>query len=230
MYQGRIQMAKITLKIKNYRLINMKKIKITTQILQKSKFRPQNKSKLSQFSKQNQETTTLREFEADELCAICLQPFEMHSFDLNLDLIGLAQKYDEILNQVTKEGIDSLNQESYLSFISHRSRIKIPELDNSPISTKTIQKIKLKQKKLSENLNYDSENILQLQNNDYSELIKSKGESWGSKVEEVRIKDRSMIEKSLKYCKILNFYTSIVEQKYPELNPQESQLLRSEQK
>lgn len=72
--------------------------------------------------------------------------------------------------------------------------------------------------------------MFQLLNNDNSVMMKSKSGSLISNAEEVRTKDKSMIVKALKYCKLYLNLKSVVEQKYPEFGQDNSKLLRSEQK
>ncbi|CAI2387113.1 unnamed protein product [Moneuplotes crassus] len=164
------------------------------------------RSAKSLFFPKNLEGHTVREFEDDELCAICLQPYELHSFDHNLELMALAQKYCEIIEQASKEGNDSfaLNH-THMSVISYGSKIRIPGNEEGTLDSQTIVKMKSKSRKLTENINLEET----LSNNkaSVSDLTKSKEESSQAFHDEIRQTHRLMIDRALAH----------LEKEHPEL-------------
>lgn len=64
--------------------------------------------------------------ENEDICAICNQPFEIHSLDYNLDLVMLNNRYEDILDATSHGGREPslLRPQSSVSARSVRSMLR----------------------------------------------------------------------------------------------------------
>ena len=87
------------------------------------------KKSLSNTSSYKQGETFMRAGEHEEFCGICMQSFENHSPDFNIDLLYLQNKYGDMLNQVTQ--FDTISRpvtaNSMYSMISKKPQVKDDE-------------------------------------------------------------------------------------------------------
>ena len=106
------------------------------------------KSRITSSYTKNRDSHT-RECEMNDLWAIWHQPYEAHSFDYNIELMNVANRYFELINHFTNN-VDSLaNPETHLS--SHSVSPKFNLNDESKL---TFNMIKVKYDKLVKNVNF----------------------------------------------------------------------------
>lgn len=161
------------------------------------------------FFTRPKESSSVKEFEFEELWVIWRKPYELHSFDYNIDLITLAQRYNDILNFITRDGFESYNHESFKSLTSHPSRVKILGIDDKKPTYKLVKKIQSKQELLNKNINFASmtssvsPNKNSSSNRNLTDGTKSKEAYFiNERIDSIKQKDKAMIDKTVRYRKI----------------------------
>jgi len=152
-----------------------------------------------------QPETTLKEIENEECWGICRQPYEVHSFDHNIELITLAQKYNDIMNNLTKDGFNTLMGETYLSMTSQMSKMRFAGFDDGTPTFKAIKKLMNKQELLSRNINFTSMNSsispyrTDIMKSIVDDLKSKDAPSNSERIEKIKLHHRTMVEKAIKY-------------------------------
>lgn len=148
----------------------------------------------------------------------------MHSYDDNVELMRVAQKYSELINYMTQNNIETVrmtekdknihtvqNPDTYLSLNSNFSKVRAG--DDQFQNVKVLKNLKSKFEKLSKNVKYvtmsSSVSPNKLGVNDAVKIHSSEDNSLkidscrtfskGEKANEIKLKHKKMIEKALKY-------------------------------